>query len=89
MIAVDTNILVYAHREDSAWHDAAYAMVGELAEGRAPWAIPCPSMITSKPAIDDHPKTGQRRGDRDRVVLAFCLLVKQVHFGSPTTRTAF
>ena len=46
------------------------------------------SMITSKPAIDDHPKTGQRRGDRDRVVLAFCLLVKQVHFGSPTARTA-
>jgi len=25
MIAVDSNILVYAHREDSQWHDAAYA----------------------------------------------------------------
>ena len=47
-----------------------------------------PSMITSKAAIDDHPKTGQRRGVRDRVVLAFCLLVKQVHFGSPTARAA-
>ena len=46
-------------------------------------------MITSKPAIDDHRKTGQRRGVRDRVVLAFCLLVEQVHFGSPTARTAF
>jgi uncharacterized protein len=23
MIAVDTNLLVYAHREDSQWHDAA------------------------------------------------------------------
>ena len=22
MIAVDTNLLVYAHREDSPWHDA-------------------------------------------------------------------
>ena len=21
MIAVDTNLLVYAHREDSSWHD--------------------------------------------------------------------
>ena len=43
MIAVDTNILVYAHREDSAWHDAAYNKIAELAEGRAPWAIlwPC------------------------------------------------
>ena len=46
-------------------------------------------MITSKAAIDDHPKTGQRRGVRDRVVLAFCLLVKQVHFGCPTAGTAF
>ena len=27
MIAVDTNLLVYAHREDSAWHDAAYTRI--------------------------------------------------------------
>src|SRR5438132_492616 len=44
MIAVDTNLLVYAHREDSAWHDAAYARIAELAEGRAPWAIPWPCL---------------------------------------------
>ncbi len=42
MIAVDTNLLVYAHREDSSWHDAAYACIAELAEGQAPWAIPWP-----------------------------------------------
>jgi predicted nucleic acid-binding protein len=42
MIALDTNLLVYAHREDSVWHDAAYTRVTELAEGRAPWAIPWP-----------------------------------------------
>ena len=42
MIAVDTNILVYAHREDSPWHDSANASVVELAEGRALWAIPWP-----------------------------------------------
>ena len=42
MIAVDTNLLVYAHREDSPWHEAAYARLAELAEGRAPWAIPWP-----------------------------------------------
>lgn len=42
MIAVDTNILVYAHREDSEWNDPAYACVAELAEGRALWAIPWP-----------------------------------------------
>ncbi len=32
MIAIDTNILVYAHREDSEWHEAAYARVADLAE---------------------------------------------------------
>jgi toxin-antitoxin system PIN domain toxin len=42
VIAVDTNLLVYAHREDSAWHDAAYASIAELAEGQPPWAIPWP-----------------------------------------------
>lgn len=36
MIAVDTNLLVYAHREDSQWHDTAYNKLAELAEGRAP-----------------------------------------------------
>lgn len=42
MIAVDTNILVYAHREDSTWHAAADRCLGELAESGAPWAIPWP-----------------------------------------------
>lgn len=40
MIAVDSNVLVYAHREDSPWHEAAYSHLLQLAEGRAPWAIP-------------------------------------------------
>lgn len=40
MIAVDTNILVYAHRRDSPWHDAAYERLAELAQGRSPWCIP-------------------------------------------------
>ena len=55
MIAVDTNILVYAHREDSHWHDAASARVVELAEGRTPWAIPWPC-IHEFLAIVTHPK---------------------------------
>lgn len=55
MIAVDTNLLVYAHREDSAWHDAAYARIVELAEGRAGWAIPWPC-IHEFLAIVTHPK---------------------------------
>jgi toxin-antitoxin system PIN domain toxin len=55
LIAVDTNILVYAHRKDSAWHDPAEACVRELAEGRAPWAIPWPG-IHEFYAIVTHPK---------------------------------
>jgi uncharacterized protein len=39
MIAVDTNILVYAHREESPWHDQAAACVQALACGHRPWAI--------------------------------------------------
>lgn len=42
MIAVDTNILVYAHREDSPFHAAARDCITELAEGAANWAIPWP-----------------------------------------------
>lgn len=40
MIAVDTNILVYAHREEFPPHDKARARLVELAEGREPWALP-------------------------------------------------
>jgi uncharacterized protein len=44
MIALDTNLLVYANREDSSWHVRAYARVVELAEGRLAWAIPWPCL---------------------------------------------
>jgi predicted nucleic acid-binding protein len=37
VIAVDTNILVYAHREDSAWHDRAVEVIRTLAEGGPYW----------------------------------------------------
>ncbi len=42
MIAVDTNILVYAHRRESAEHDTAARVVRTLATGAAPWGIPWP-----------------------------------------------
>jgi toxin-antitoxin system PIN domain toxin len=42
VIGIDTNILVYAHRRDSAWHEAAASLIRGLAEGTAPWAIPWP-----------------------------------------------
>lgn len=42
MIAVDTNILVHAHRADSPFHAQADECITGLAEGRTSWAIPWP-----------------------------------------------
>jgi toxin-antitoxin system PIN domain toxin len=42
MIAVDTNILVYAHRRDCTFHESAARTLRGLAEGRSAWAIPWP-----------------------------------------------
>lgn len=42
MVAVDTNVLVYAHRREAAEHGVARKILRELAEGRDPWAIPWP-----------------------------------------------
>jgi uncharacterized protein len=45
MIAVDSNILVYAHRKDSPFYGAASKRLAELAEGTATWAIPWPCVL--------------------------------------------
>ena len=42
MIAVDTNILVYAHREESPSYRKASSAIADLAQGPATWAIPWP-----------------------------------------------
>ena len=44
MIAVDTNILVYAHRRDSPFYEVASKRLIELGEGTAAWAIPWPCL---------------------------------------------
>jgi toxin-antitoxin system PIN domain toxin len=55
MIAVDTNLLVYAHREDSPFHELASQRVAELAESPATWAIPWPCLHEFL-AIVTHPR---------------------------------
>ena len=42
MIAVDTNVLVYAHRREARVGDAAHALMVELCEGERIWALPWP-----------------------------------------------
>jgi hypothetical protein len=64
LIAVDTNILVYAHRRDSDWHRAAAACLREAAEGAAPWAIPWPCLheffaVVTRPRVYAPPSTTQ------------------------------
>jgi uncharacterized protein len=60
VIAVDTNILVYAHRTDSPFHAPAAKRITELAEGSGAWGIPWPCVhellaIVTGPRIYDPP----------------------------------
>lgn len=62
MIAVDTNILVYAHRRDSDWHRVAEKTVRTLASGASSWAIAWPSVhefisVVTHPKIYGPPST--------------------------------
>ena len=62
MIAVDTNLLVYAHRADHEWNDAAHACLTGLVAGRATWAIPWPCVhefvaVVTRARIFDPPST--------------------------------
>jgi toxin-antitoxin system PIN domain toxin len=42
VIAVDSNVLVYAHRPETAWNERAYALVHDLANRPQLWGIPYP-----------------------------------------------
>ena len=69
MIALDTNLLVYAHRSDSKWNAAAYACVEELARGKVSWGLPWPCVheflaIATHPKIFDPPSTMEQAIDQ-------------------------
>lgn len=42
MIALDTNLLVYAHREESEFHQVTVEKIRPVIEGSTPWALPWP-----------------------------------------------
>ena len=80
MIAVDTNVLVFAHRADSPWSVAAARAVTTLAEGRAPWAVPWPCLheffaIVTHPRIYKPPTPIARAIDQIEAWLASPSLV--------------
>jgi toxin-antitoxin system PIN domain toxin len=74
VIAVDTNILVYAHREELPQHAAARTRLIALAEGDAPWAIPVFCLgefvrVVTHPRLFDPPHTiDEACGALDRIL---------------------
>ncbi len=60
MIALDTNILVYARRAETPFHAQARKLLVALAEGDKPWALPWPCVyeflrVVTHPAVFDPP----------------------------------
>ncbi len=60
MIGTDANLLIYAHRTDSEWHEQARRCLASLAEGRVAWGLPWPCVheylgIVTHPRIYDPP----------------------------------
>jgi uncharacterized protein len=44
VIAVDTNVLIYAHRSESKHNERCYDLLRHLASGHALWGIPSPCL---------------------------------------------
>lgn len=60
MIALDTNIIVYARREEAPNHERAKSLLTQLAEGDSPWALPWPCIyefvrVVTHPRVFDPP----------------------------------
>ena len=60
MIALDTNILVYARREEAPHHEPARELRKRVAEGDSPWAVPWPCIyefvrVVTHPRVFDPP----------------------------------
>ena len=60
MIALDTNILIYARREETPHHAQAKSLLRNLAEGDKPWALPWPCVyeflrVITHPRVFDPP----------------------------------
>jgi toxin-antitoxin system PIN domain toxin len=60
LIALDTNILVYARRTEATHHRAALKLLVRLAEGDRPWGLPWPCVyefvrVVTHPRVFDPP----------------------------------
>lgn len=55
MIAIDTNLLVYAHRPEFPAHERSRALMRERAEGLTPWSIPIHCLVEFAGVVS-HPR---------------------------------
>jgi predicted nucleic acid-binding protein len=55
MVALDTNLLVYAHREDTVWHEKAREILENLVSSGVRWAVPWPCLYEFYSVVT-HPK---------------------------------
>ena len=65
MIAVDTNILIYAHRGETELHEAAVSRLVALAEGAEKWALPV-FCVTEFLRVVTHPRVFNPASGVDR-----------------------
>jgi toxin-antitoxin system PIN domain toxin len=80
VIAVDTNILVYAHRREIPQYSAAYRSIGSLAGGDESWGIPWPCVHEFLAVVTN------RRAFRSPSTLAEAVSQTEAWFASPTLR---
>lgn len=64
MIALDTNILVYARRQEAPFHRRAIELLRDLAEGDGPWALAWPCVYEFLRVVT-HPRVFQPPTDLD------------------------
>jgi toxin-antitoxin system PIN domain toxin len=54
VVALDTNVLVHAHRRGVAYHEQALALLAALGEGPAPYALFWPSLYEFLRVVTHH-----------------------------------
>ncbi len=67
MIAIDTNLLVYSHRADSAFHEAAVSVLDELAASGRVWGVVW-QCVHEFLAIATHPKIYSPASSMDKAM---------------------
>jgi uncharacterized protein len=66
VIAIDTNIVVYAHRGETSYSQRALDLIAALAQGPAPWSIPT-HCLHEFVAVVSNPKVWAQPSSPDQI----------------------